>query len=60
MAFVRKYFYFFLFVTLFLFGSVWDYFSSGNLSWLENFLYSLWCVIVVVFVDWAHKKMFSQ
>lgn len=54
MAFViRKYFYIFLFITLFFCGFVWDYFSSSNLAWFENFLYSLWFVMVSAFVDWA-------
>lgn len=53
MTLIRKYLNIVYFVTLFLLLSISDYFSSGNLALLENFLYSLWAVIVYAFFNWA-------
>ena len=53
MTFIRKYLNIVYFVTLFLLLSISDYFSSGNLALLENFLYSLWAVIVYAFIAWV-------
>lgn len=51
--FIRKHPYILFFVTMSLFGFIWDYISGDNLNLLENFLYALWLVIVYAFIDWA-------